>query len=290
MQIKSFHIYEVLVKFCSKHSNQKNEWRVNLMIMDYEGFKKEILSLTQIDLNSYKEKQMKRRIDSLLSKNGFKDYKSYLDVLKVNDVLYNEFINFITINVSEFYRNPEQWLKLKNIILPYLLEKNKNLKVWSAACSSGDEPYTLVMVLNEFMPLSKIKIIATDIDEEILHKAQKGIYSRKSISKLPDNYIKKYFKRDGDMFSINEDIKKCVKFQKHNLLADPYPDNCDLIVCRNVLIYFTEEAKVEIYNKFNKSLKTGGILFVGSTEQIVFFNKYNFKPMQTFFYKKTDNL
>ena len=154
------------------------------MIMDYEGFKKEILSLTQIDLNSYKEKQMKRRIDSLLSKNGFKDYKSYLDVLKVNDVLYNEFINFITINVSEFYRNPEQWLKLKNIILPYLLEKNKNLKVWSAACSSGDEPYTLVMVLNEFMPLSKIKIIATDIDEEILHKAQKGIYSRKSISKL----------------------------------------------------------------------------------------------------------
>ena len=83
------------------------------MIMDYEGFKKEILSLTQIDLNSYKEKQMKRRIDSLLSKNGFKDYKSYLDVLKVNDVLYNEFINFITINVSEFYRNPEQWLKLK---------------------------------------------------------------------------------------------------------------------------------------------------------------------------------
>jgi len=293
---KEYYAYEVLVNFCSRYSKMvfmhviKNEWRVALMIMDYESFKKEILSLTQIDLSSYKEKQMKRRIDSLLSKNGFNDYKSYLNALKVNNVLYNEFINFITINVSEFYRNPEQWFKLKEIILPYLLEKNSSLKVWSAACSSGDEPYTLVMVLNEFLPLSKIKIIATDIDEEILHKAKKGIYSYKSISKLPENYVDKYFKKDGDMYSINEEIKKCVEYKKHNLLSDPYPPNCDLIVCRNVLIYFTEEAKIEIYNKFNRSLKTGGILFVGSTEQIVFYNKYNFKPMQTFFYKKTDDI
>lgn len=268
----------------------KNEWRVNLMIMDYEGFKKEILSLTQIDLSSYKEKQMKRRIDSLLVRNGFKDYKSYLDALKVNKELYNEFTNYITINVSEFYRNPDQWIKLKEIILPYLLEKSSTLKVWSAACSSGDEPYTLVMILNEFMPLSKIKIIATDIDEEILRKAKNGVYTQKSLTKLPDNYIKKYFKREGDIFSINEEVKNCVEFKKHNLLSDPYPTNCDLIVCRNVLIYFTEEAKVDIYNKFNRSLKTGGILFVGSTEQIVLFSKYNLKPMQTFFYKKTGDL
>lgn len=261
------------------------------MVMDYEGFKREILLLTQIDLGSYKEKQMKRRLDSLISKNNFDGYKSYVDALKVDKKLYNEFINYMTINVSEFYRNPEQWQKLKSIILPSLLEgKSRSLRIWSAACSSGDEPYTLVMVLNEFIPLSSIKIIATDIDNEILQKAKSGLYNDKSITNLPKEYIDKYFKRDGNVFIINEEVKNCVEFKKHNLLADPYPLNCDLIVCRNVLIYFTEEAKTEIYKNFNKSLRLGGVLFVGSTEQIILYNNYSFKPIQTFFYQKEKDI
>lgn len=256
------------------------------MVMDYEGFKKEVFALTGIDLGSYKEKQMKRRLNSLISKNNFSDYKLYIEAIKADRKLYNEFINYITINVSEFYRNPEQWEKLKKTILPSLLEKSNNLKIWSAACSSGDEPYTLVMILNEFVPLNKIKIIATDIDDEILQKAKNGLYNDKSIANLPKKYVDKYFKKDGSIFSVNQEVKNCVEFIKHNLLADPYPRNCDLIVCRNVLIYFTEEAKTEIYKKFNSSLKTGGVLFVGSTEQIILYNLYNFKPIQTFFYQK----
>jgi len=258
--------------------------------MDYEGFKKEIFKLTGIDLGSYKEKQMKRRLDSLISKNNFSGYKPYVEALKTDKKLFSEFINYMTINVSEFYRNPEQWEKLKSIILPSLLEKNDNPKIWSAACSSGDEPYTLVMILNEFLPLNKIKIIATDIDGEILTKAKSGLYTDKSIASLPKKYIDKYFKVDGDIYAIKQEVKNCVEFIKHNLLADPYPKNCDLIVCRNVLIYFTEEAKAEIYKKFNKSLKTGGVLFVGSTEQIILYNLYNFKPIQTFFYQKEKDL
>lgn len=258
--------------------------------MDYEAFKKEVFKISTIDLDAYKERQMKRRIDSLINKNSYKDYISYVNALKSNDALYKEFINYLTINVSEFYRNPMQWQVLESDIIPYLLKTSQNLKIWSAACSTGDEPYSLAMVLSKYMPLSKIKIQATDIDKQVLEKAKVGLYNSKSIEGLPKEYVNKYLTKIGDSYKVNDDIKKCIDFSQHNLLKDPYPKDLDLIVCRNVLIYFTEEAKSDIYKKFNTSLKKDGILFVGSTEQIIMSTKYNFSPIKTFFYRKEDNL
>ncbi|NTV89359.1 MAG: protein-glutamate O-methyltransferase CheR [Clostridiales bacterium] len=254
--------------------------------MDYEGFKKDIFSMTSINLSYYKEKQMKRRIDSLIKKNGFDLYEDYVKALKSNTTLFNEFINYLTINVSEFYRNPEQWEVLKNDIFPMLLKKNRKLKIWSAACSTGDEPYTLVMVLNNFVPLNEISIYATDIDKEALRKAKNGVYSEKSLEKLPKEYLTKHFTKNGDSYIVNNDVKSRVEFVPHNLLKDEYQTNCDLIVCRNVLIYFTEEAKANVYNGFSKSLKTDGVLFIGSTEQIIMASKYNLNSTKTFFYVK----
>jgi chemotaxis protein methyltransferase CheR len=254
--------------------------------MDYEGFKQEIYKLSDINLSYYKEKQMKRRIDSLIRKNGFDQYSDYVKVLKTDKDLYNEFINYLTINVSEFYRNPEQWDVLKNTVFPSLLKKSNKLKIWSCACSTGDEPYTLVMVLNHYLPLRDIKIIATDIDKEAIRKAKAGIYLEKSLEKLPKQYIEKYFTKEGSIYTINDEVKKQVEFSQHNLLKDPYPQNCDLIVCRNVLIYFTEEAKVNIYTNFNRALSNEGILFIGSTEQIIMSNRYMLRPIRTFFYMK----
>lgn len=258
--------------------------------MNYEKFKQEIYEISGIDLNSYKERQMKRRLNSLINKKNFDGYKSYIEALKKDQLLYDEFMNYITINVSEFYRNPEQWIKLKETILPMLIRQNRNLKIWSAACSSGDEPYTLAMILNEFFPLSDIRIIATDLDKDILEKAKKGIYNEKSVANLPKTYLRKFFIQDGHTFKISDEIKQCIQFKHHNLLSDNYPSNCDLIICRNVLIYFTEEAKIEMYKKFNKALTTSGVLFVGSTEQILLYTNYNLKPIQTFFYQKEKDL
>jgi len=254
--------------------------------MDYEGFKEEILKMTKINLTLYKEKQMKRRIDALIKKNNTDTYKEYVQVLKNNKDLFKEFINYLTINVSEFYRNPDQWNVLEKEILPLLLSKNKKITIWSSACSTGDEPYTLVMVLNKFLPLSSIKILATDIDLGALEKAQNGIYTSKSLENLPKEMKEKYFSVIGESYKINDDVKKCVEFKQFNLLRDPYPQGIDLIVCRNVLIYFTEEAKNGIYKSFNISLNTQGILFVGSTEQLITANRYNFKSLKTFFYIK----
>lgn len=257
---------------------------------DYEAFKAEVKKMSTIDLNLYKERQMKRRIDSLISKNGFKGYDDYVEALKKDKKLYGDFINYLTINVSEFWRNPEQWKNLENDILPTLFSKfGKPLKIWSAACSTGDEPYSLVMLLSKYMPLSQIRILATDLDTTVMNTAKVGMYNEKSLKGLPKEYLDKYFKKVTDQtYQISDDIKKCVTFKQHNLLKDKYPDNLDLIVCRNVVIYFTEEAKEQVFINFNKSLKRDGVLFIGSTEQIIQSQKIGFKPQHSFFYIKTN--
>lgn len=253
----------------------------------YELFKKQVKDLTTIDLNAYKEKQMKRRIDTLISKHGVTTYNDFVSLLKSDKKVYQEFVNYLTINVSEFYRNVEQWNVLEKEIFPALIKKfGTKLKIWSAACSTGDEPYSIVMALSSQIPINQIKIIATDIDSQVLEKAQAGIYNEKSLAGVPEQYKNKYFIKEGNNYRISDEIKRQVEFKKHDLLKDPYPDNCHLIVCRNVLIYFTEEAKNEIYGKFSKSMINNGILFIGSTEQIVQYRDFNFQRHSAFFYEK----
>ena len=256
--------------------------------MDYSQFTEKIYKMTTIDLDKYKERQMKRRIDTLIDKTGYDGYDSFIVGLQNDPKLYETFINYLTINVSEFFRNKEQWDNLNNTVYPYLFDTfSKKPVIWSAACSTGEEPYSLVMSLAEFIPLSNIHIIATDIDKQVLAKAKDGIYTEKSIKSVPEKYLKKYFtKIDSYSYKINDEIKKCVEFKQHNLLKDPYPMECDMIVCRNVLIYFTEEAKHDIFVKFNKSLKKAGVLFVGSTEQIIKPKEIGYSVWKSFFYKK----
>ena len=257
------------------------------MAYDYEWLKKAVYDLTKIDLNAYKEKQMKRRIDTLIAKHGIKGYDNYISEIRANKDRFDEFVNYLTINVSEFYRNPEQWELLDKLYIPELIRRfGKNLKIWSAACSTGDEPYSLVMAFSRHLPLNQIKILATDLDKQVIAKAKVGLYNEKSIAGVPKDLKAKYFKQVGPSYQISDEIKARVEFKEHNLLKDPYPTGCNLIVCRNVLIYFTEEAKDEIFVKFNKALAGDGILFIGSTEQIMNFKEMGYKRKESFFYQK----
>ena len=139
---------------------------------------------------------MKRRIDTLITKHGCKSYKDFVDGLKNNKDLFKEFVNYLTINVSEFYRNPEQWKYLEDKVFPELLSKfGHGIRIWSAACSTGDEPYSLVMLLSKFLPLSQIKILATDIDDQVISKAKTGLYKSQSLAALPEEFKKKYFNK-----------------------------------------------------------------------------------------------
>lgn len=257
------------------------------MVYDYEYFIKEIWKLTDIDLNAYKQNQMKRRIDALIAKRKIKGYSEYVEVLKTDTELFDEFVDYITINVSEFYRNPEQWKYLAQNVFPMLMKQfGERLKIWSAACSTGDEPYSLAMALSEFVPLDRISIIATDINEQVIEKAKIGLYSEKSIASVPQKLKDEFFTKNGRFYQISDKIKNRVTFKEHNLLKDAYMTDCHLIVCRNVLIYFTEEAKDEIFMKFNHSLADSGILFIGSTEQILKYKEMGYKRLDSFFYQK----
>lgn len=257
------------------------------MTYDYEYFKREVKALTSVDLNCYKERQMKRRIDTLIAKHKIVGYDKYVQGLKTDKALFEEFINYITINVSEFYRNPEQWKILDEKIIPELIGKfGKNLKIWSAACSTGDEPYSLVMAFSRHLPLSNIRIFATDLDKQVIAKAKAGLYGEKSIAAVPEDFKKRYFVKVGPSYKISDEIKSRVEFKEHNLLKDSYPTGCHLIVCRNVLIYFTEEAKDEVFRKFNQSLSKGGLLFIGSTEQIINYKDLGYERKSSFYYEK----
>ncbi len=254
---------------------------------DYEWFKKAVFDLTKIDLDAYKEKQMKRRIDNLIMRNNAKDYEKYVTLLKTDTEKFDEFVNYLTINVSNFYRNPDQWALLDKEIFPRLIDRfGKNLKIWSAACSTGDEPYSLVMALSKHLPMERIKIFATDIDKQVLAKAKVGLYNEKSVVDVPKEMLNKYFTKVGPSYQVADEIKKHVEFKEANLLRDKYPTDNHLIVCRNVLIYFTEEAKEEVFRKFFASLQKGGSLFIGSTEQITDYKDIGYVREGSFFYEK----
>ena len=246
-----------------------------------------IFDMTKIDLNAYKEKQMKRRIDTLIAKHQIEGYDRYITAIKTDKELFEEFVSYITINVSEFYRNPDQWQIMDKQVFPELIARfGKNLKIWSAACSTGDEPYSLVMALSRFVPLNQIRIYATDLDKVILAKAKLGLYNEKSIVSVPSDLKAKYFEKIGASYRISDEIKNRVTFTQHNLLKDRYESNFHLIVCRNVLIYFTEEAKDEVFVKFKQALAPGGVLFIGSTEQIMNYKEIGYSRRSSFFYEK----
>lgn len=253
---------------------------------DYEQFIEKIKRKTRIDLSLYKEAQMKRRLTSLYEKRGYRNFIEYFDAIDRDPALLDEFLDRMTINVSEFYRNSQRWKVLQDKIFPQLLEKNKRLKIWSAACSTGEEPYSLAMVLSNHVPLRDISIQATDLDKGVIEQAKVGLYGARSIKEVPKDVVDRYFIKEGTHYQVVDEIKRAVTFRQHNLLEDRYEPNHDLIVCRNVMIYFTEEAKTQIYHNFSKALKIGGVLFVGSTEQIFNPEQYGFEVVDTFFYQK----
>ncbi|MBG9797416.1 CheR family methyltransferase [Brevibacillus laterosporus] len=253
---------------------------------DFLQFIALIKKKTGIDLALYKEAQMKRRLTSLRLKRGFNSFVSYFEGLNKDQDLFYEFLDRMTINVSEFFRNPGRWETLENKILPRLYEESRRLKLWSAACSTGEEPYTLSLVLKRKQLLASSSILASDIDEGALAKAKQGVYLERSLQDCPKDLLQKYFHKDQITYRLDQEIKNAVHFKKHNLLAESFDTGFDLIICRNVLIYFTEEAKHELYQKFSRALRPGGVLFVGSTEQIFQPQQYQFEVEDTFFYKK----
>ncbi|HET7657510.1 MAG TPA: protein-glutamate O-methyltransferase CheR [Bacillales bacterium] len=254
---------------------------------DYIWFVDSVKKSYGLDLANYKETQMKRRLTALRDQKGCHDFHEFFKKMAADPGLLDVFFDRVTINVSSFFRNANRWKILEEQVLPRMIKSRKKLNIWSAACSTGEEPYTIAMLLSKHLPLDHFSILATDIDERVIAKAMTGRYSDQALQEVPEAIKQQFFKKtEGLFWEVDDRIKQTVRFQKHNLLDDPFSKNFDFIVCRNVLIYFTNEAKESLYHKFNAALVPDGVLFVGSTEQIFYPERYGFDSEETFFYRK----
>jgi chemotaxis protein methyltransferase CheR len=240
--------------------------------LDFELFRRRAYQLTGIDLTSYKAPQMHRRLSALLSRLGLGSFAEYGRLLESDPVRRQEFRDYVTINVSEFFRDAQRFDELERRVLPELLHDRPWLRVWSAGCSNGAEAYSLSIVLQELRPDHAHSILATDVDQTILERARAGTgYLASDLRNVGDARTRRWFVPLGDgRFSVAPGARLGMRFARHDLVQDAFPSGpFDLIACRNVVIYFTEAARERIFNGFVAALGPGGVLFLGATEAIM---------------------
>ncbi len=254
--------------------------------LEYSYFQKRVLALTGIDLTQYKSEQMQRRLNTIMSRSGANTLFEYYRLLSEDPRKLQEFRDFVTINVSEFFRIPDKFEYLRDKVIPELSAGRRELRIWSAGCSIGAEPYTLAIIMNEMYPFGRWQIVATDIDATTLERAKLGIYQPADLANVKPDLLKKYFTASGNQFQVIERIRSKVQFKVHDLLRDDYGQDFDLIVCRHVVIYFTEPAKDEVFRRFSGALRPGGVLFIGGTEVMRVPQEMGFASMAVSFYRK----
>jgi chemotaxis protein methyltransferase CheR len=253
---------------------------------DYEAFCRLVFTATRLDLRAYKRGQMERRIRSMAEHAGAPELSLFWQKLRRDPAAMRTFLDRITINVSEFFRNPERFEELRTLVLPELLRAGRPLSVWSAGCSYGAEPYALYILLQQAAPGAAHRVLASDIDDGILVAARQGIYAEADLKQVPPHLRRRYFAASGTGIQVAEACRRGVEFRRHDLLRDPYPPNQDLILCRNVVIYFTDEAKHRVFSHFYGALRPGGCLLVGNTERIADAAAIGFRQLRPFWYQR----
>ena len=258
---------------------------------DYHFLKMKVKKLTGLSLDAYKSGQMMRRLDGYISRSGFAGVLPFCSAMERNSEALQYLMDFLTINVSEFFRDNEQFNVLKTRVIPDLLRTSKSLNIWSAGCSIGAEPYSIAMLLNELSPDGKHRILATDLDDRSLAQARSGgPYSEAHLEQVASGVRLKNFVKSDEGYIVAPKFRSMVDFKRHNLLSDPFEEGFDLIMCRNVTIYFTEETKEKLNRGFAKSLNGNGVLFIGSTESLLDAQSLGLKRMFASFFSKDESI
>lgn len=245
---------------------------------------KDINRVTQIiktrygfDFSNYALSSFKRRIKRIMDLQNVKSIENIIQNLETNSLYFKDFLSEITVNVTEMFRDPTFWNSLQeDVLLPFFKHKNE-LRIWHAGCSSGEEVYSMAILLNNIGKLENTSIYATDIDEKILHQAQNRTYSKKNMEINASNYneifpeanLLEYFQEKDEKFTIKDKLTKNITFKRHNLVSDDEFLKFDIILCRNVLIYFNQQLQNSVLKKLTSGLNTGGTLCIGSKESLI---------------------
>ena len=234
----------------------------------WELFKYQLKKLWNLDLNMYKQERLRRRVESWMQRHSIADFSNLAVLLRQQPALLQSLQDALFINTSEFFRDEAVFQEIGDRLLPDLLRRFGRLSIWSAACSFGAEPYTVAMLLREKSPREGHLILGTDLDTDALREAEQGIFPRRYLEKLPPTLQKRYFRFRNGEAEIVEEVRRIVTFRRHNLLTDDPPGRFHLILCRNVLIYFTQEAQKEVVQRLAGALYPGGYLVIGGTESV----------------------
>lgn len=256
------------------------------MEWNFEQFYKWAYTYLNLDLEAYKEKQLQRRINTVMTQAGASSLQDYSNLIQKNPIAQQQFLDYITINVTDFFRNKELFDKFEELLITRLMPQFGELKIWSAACSIGSEPYSLSMIVHKHQLSLKEKILGTDIDEKVLQRAREAIYKEHELKNVPLLERQEYFHHKESEYVLDEAIKRNVQFKKHDLLQDPYGKGYHAIICRNVTIYFKSDVKDHMYQSFTDALVPGGLLFTGATETIYRPEQFGLKKVSSFIYEK----
>ncbi len=257
--------------------------KLELSPQEFDEWRKFIYELTGIYFQDNKkyllESRLLKRIN-FLKLNSFRDYLNYLKQNRNNKAEYNELFEVITINETFFFRNQPQLDALVTKVIPEIMAmpENRNkrrIKIWSAACSSGEEPYSVAITIKEMIqpkyPNVIFEIVGTDINYQVLNTARSGVYKEYAVRNTPPYYIKKYFKQENGRYILSDEIKRMVRFKMLNLADDMgmrAMKDYDVIFCANVLIYFDKDSKIKVVNHLYNALNKGGYLFIGYSETL----------------------
>ncbi|HWT94507.1 MAG TPA: protein-glutamate O-methyltransferase CheR [Solirubrobacteraceae bacterium] len=255
---------------------------------DYVALCDGVKRLTGIDLHQYKRGQMERRIRTFATKQGHTDLKTYLKVLQADKAKVDEFLDRVTINVSQLWRNPEQWTLLGDKVLPELAKEGNRVRAWSAGCSYGAEAYTLAAVASASIPRARATIKGTDIDKRMVERARRGVFTTEDARSAPKAELAKWFTPDTGGFHAKPELKRLVSFDTGDLLISRIPQEAyDLVLCRNTVIYFNEEVRDALHERLVQSLRPGGVLMIGSTERVSKPRELGLEPTHPFVYRKS---
>jgi two-component system, chemotaxis family, CheB/CheR fusion protein len=228
------------------------------------------------DFTGYKRSSLERRIRKRMQEAGIESYEDYQDHLEVAPDEFTQLFDTILINVTGFYRDKAAWSYVAEEVVPQILSDvpvDEPIRVWSAACATGEEAYTLAMVLAEALGEDdfqrRVKIYATDVDEDALTRARQAEYAGDSLGPLPAGHAAKYFEHGSNGYTFRTDLRRCVIFGRNDLVQDAPISRIDLLVSRNTLMYFTPEAQSHILRHFNFALKDTGFLFLGKSEMLI---------------------
>jgi two-component system, chemotaxis family, CheB/CheR fusion protein len=228
------------------------------------------------DFTGYKRSSIQRRVVKRMGEVGAEDYEQYVDYLELHPEEFASLFNTILINVTSFFRDPPTWEHLASDVVPELLRArppDAPIRVWSAGCASGEEAYTLAMVLARVMGdqefQDRVKIYATDIDEEALDRARQGAYVPRQLEEVPHDALERFFERTDQRYVFRKDLRRCVIFGRNDLVQDAPISRIDLLVCRNTLMYFMAETQTQVLRRFHFGLNDEGYLLLGKSEMLI---------------------